>query len=332
MLNLSRNENPLGCSPKALSALRTISPHTLATYPAPNQHPLIGKLAQQLKISKEQLFLSNGSDFIFYLLLKAFAKVPNTHVLLHEYSFCTYALSAKTLNIPVQTVPINADWQVNIQSLIHACDDKTSMIFLANPNNPTGRLIPACEIKAILDAIPPTTLLVIDEAYIEYAAPQYQFDSIDWLETHHNLIITRTFSKLYGLAGLRLGYAVAHPSIIETLQELQLPFTVNQAALAAANAALDDGEFIQLSLTTNAEGMAQLSNHFQQWHISYLPSACNFITFDCTKDSTLLYQHLLSNNIQVRQLHAYQMEHYLRVTIGTKANNELFLAVLERFL
>lgn len=331
IIKLASNENPLGCSPKALLALQQMSPGALATYPSPGYHPLVPRLAAHLKLDKEQIFVSNGSDYICTILLTSFALHLNKHILTHDYAFSTYSIQANTLNIPVRSVSINENFQVNTQTLIDSCSLNTSMIFLANPNNPTGSLISPRQIENLLSNIPASTLLVLDEAYYEYAASEYAFDSTEWLKTYPNLVITRTFSKIYGLAGLRLGYALAHPSIINILHRVQLPFMVNQAALTTAHAALDDHEFIKLSLDNNVQGMQQMRLGFKKLAIDYLPSCCNFLTFNCKEDGNVLYEFLLKKGIIVRPLHAYNMNNYIRVTIGTNEQNQRFLDALSGF-
>ncbi len=331
IIKMASNENPLGCSPLALNALRTMSPHLAATYPSPINHPLMPKLANKLGISIAQLLLSNGSDHLFSMLLYCFALHTDKHILIHDYAFSTYAIQANTLKIPVRTVSINSDWQVNINNLIQACDAQTGIIFIANPNNPTGVLITQNEIKYLLEHIPESTLLVLDEAYYEYAASKLSCNSLEWLAQHPNLVITRTFSKMYGMAGLRMGYAMANSDIISLLQRVQLPFTVNQAALTAAHEALDDDDFIKLSLQTNEEGMQQIQVGFEELHLDYIPSTCNFLTFDCQEDSLALYNYLLDKGIIVRPLHAYKMNQHIRVSIGTKEQNARFLAALRSY-
>lgn len=331
IIKMASNENPLGCSPRALSALRALSSSSIATYPSPINHPLMPKLAKQLGIESRQLFLSNGSDYIFGLLMNCFALHSDKHILTHDYAFSTYAIQANTINIPVHTAAVHSDWQVNIDALIKECTSKTALIFIANPNNPTGLLISPSEIKRLLEHIPEQTLLVLDEAYYEYAALKLNPNSIEWLAEHKNLIITRTFSKIYGMAGLRLGYAMANPAIVELLARVQLPFAVNQAALGAAYAALDDLDFIEQSLILNKEGMQQLEQGFQTLHIKTLPSAANFLTFDCKEDSMALYHHLLDRGIIVRPLHPYNMPQWLRVSVGTNAQNTRFLEALTQY-
>ncbi|MGL5742535.1 MAG: histidinol-phosphate transaminase [Legionella sp.] len=331
IIKLASNENHLGCSPFALAAVQKMSSHVLATYPSPINHPLMSKLAKKCNININQLFLSNGSDFIVTLLLQCFALSTDKHILTHDYAFSTYAIQAKTQNIPGHPVATHPNWVVNVDLLIQACNEKTGIIFLANPNNPTGTMINTNEMRRLVENIPETTLLVIDEAYYEYAAAELQYNSIEWLDQHQNIVITRTFSKIYGLAGVRLGYAVAHPSIIELLYRVQLPFCVNQVALAASHAALDDDEFLRQSLHINAEGMQQMRQGLQQLNLHYFPSVCNFLTFDCKEDSMSLYNYLLDRGIIVRPLHPYKMEHYIRVTVGTKEQNTRFLDALSNY-
>lgn len=331
IIKLASNENPLGCSPLALQAIRSMSSHVIATYPSPVNHPLMPKLAKKLNINSEQLFLSNGSDYIVNILLNCFALHTDKHILTHDYAFSTYAIQANSLKIPVVSVAVHNNWQINIENIINAATEQTGLIFLANPNNPTGILTSQEEIKYLLDHIPQCTLLVLDEAYYEFAADQMSCNSVDWLAEYPNLLITRTFSKLYGLAGLRLGYVLAHPSIISILQRVQLPFVVNQMALTAANAALDDEAFLNLSLNVNREGIKQVREGLDKLDINYLPSACNFLTFDCKEDGMTPYNYLLNQGIIVRPLHAYKMDNYIRVSIGTNSQNVRFLKALRTY-
>ena len=315
IIKMASNENPLGCSPLAYKALQSLSKHKVAMYPAPLNHPLLPKLANKHKLQSEQIFLSNGSDPIFGLLLNAFALHSPKHILVHQYSFSTYAIQAHMLNIPVRSVPTSSAWQVDIEAIIQACKPDTGLIYIPNPNNPTGILIDQNKIKHLLEQIPESTIVVLDEAYHEFAAPQQQVDSVDWLTEHSNLVITRTFSKIYGMAGLRIGYAMANKDIISILWRIQLPFTVNQLSLEAALAALDDDEFIDQSLKINRLGMQQMREGFNKLGLEFIPSACNFLTFDCKEDSLNLYNFLLKKGIIVRPLHPYKMNNFIRVSI-----------------
>ena len=331
IIKMASNENPLGCSPLALKALQSMSSHLIATYPSPVNHPLMAKLAAKYKLDEYQLFFSNGSDYIFSILLNCFALHTGKHILTHDHAFSTYAIQAHALNIPVHQVPITADWHVDVDLLIQACDEQTGLIFLANPNNPTGCLINHEDIAKLIGGIPESTILVVDEAYYEFITSVPSYSGIDLMAKYPNLVITRTFSKIYGLAGLRLGYAIACPEIISLLHKAQLPFSVNQAALTAAYAALDDDEFIKLSLKTNQMGMEQMRAGLTQLQLNFLPSACNFLTFDCKEDALKPYNFLLDRGIIVRPLHPYKMNQYIRVTIGTEEQNARFLNALRAY-
>lgn len=325
IIKLASNENPLGCSPYALSALANLNDRDIANYPMSSNHPLRQKLADKLNIDTQMLILGNGSDSLFYLLLTCFALHTNKHILTHDVAFIAYTVQAKTLGIPVITTPLKPNWQVDINALVKACTEQTALIFIANPNNPTGQLISHAEIAYLLENIPLTTLLVLDEAYYEYLNPCDQGGAIDLLHKHQNLIITRTFSKAYGLAGLRLGYAIANPQIIALLYRIQLPFVVNTAAHAAADAALSDTEFLEKSIQLNRQGLIQVHNGLMAIGIKPLSSVGNFIMFDCGKKAISIYQALLDYGIIVRPLNSYGLNNYLRVTIGTNQQNNRFL-------
>lgn len=328
IIKLASNENPLGCSPLVMQTLATLSYHLPAAYPSAINHPLQSKLANLLGLEANQLILSNGSDYIYLLLLMAFALHTGKHLLTHDYAFSTYQIQAQGLGIPVVSVKIQDDWHVDVQKLIDACTKDTGLICLANPNNPTGTLIPAADILKLLNNIPASTLLVLDEAYYEFVQKDTAVESIEWLARFPNLVITRTFSKAYGLAGLRLGYALAHKDIIALLQKLQLPFAVNQIALEAGFVALDDTAFMKKTLETNVAGMQQMCNGLSQLDIAYIPSAANFVTVDCKTNCLPIYQGLLAQGVIVRPLHAYNMPNHIRVSIGTKEQNTRLLKAL----
>ncbi|MCP0912989.1 MULTISPECIES: histidinol-phosphate transaminase [Legionella] len=328
IIKLASNENPLGCSPNVIKALAELSGHQLATYPAPATHPLRKKIAQKLGLDAEMIILGNGTDLLFPLMLTCFALHRDKHLLLHQYAFISYAIHAKTQGIPVHQVELKENWEVDIKAFIKNCTEDTALIFLANPNNPTGSMVSSKDIKFLLENIPESTILVLDEAYYEYVSQTHNHDSLHLLSAHSNLIITRTFSKAYGLAGLRIGYAIAHPDIISILLKAMPPFTVSQTALVAAAAALDDDVFIKESVLNNTLGLEQMIQGLKHLNLSYLPPAGNFITINCTTDAAAIYQALQRHGIIVRPLHPYGLNHYLRVTIGTAEQNERFLATL----
>ena len=329
VIKLASNENPLGCSSLVLDALATLTPKNLATYPISSNHPLHEKIAKKLRIDADMIVLGNGSDALFPLLQTVFALHCDKHMLTHDCAFIAYGIYAKTLGVPVVTTPLQTNWQVDIDSMITACTEKTALIFLASPNNPTGVLVKQSEIIRLLQNIPASTILVVDEAYYEFVNPADKLDTISLLTQYPNLVITRTFSKAYGLAGLRLGYAIASAHITALLQRVIPPFTVNQVALVAASAALEDDDFIQITVNNNAQGLKTMQQGLTQLNIDYLPTSGNFITFDCKTDTLPIYQKLQQHGIIVRPLHPYGLTDYLRVTIGTQQQNRRFLDQLK---
>lgn len=328
IIKLASNENPLGCSHKAQEALAKLTGIQIATYPSMMNHPLRHKLSEKLGVSESMLTLSNGSDLLFSLILTTFALHTGKQMLTHEHAFISYGIQAQTLGIPFQKIPLKSDWQVDIDTMIEASQNNTAVLFLANPNNPTGIFINPPEVKRLLDNVPVSTIIVLDEAYYEYAYSKGDKTSINLLAQHPNLIITRTFSKAYGLAGLRLGYAIANPNLTELLLRVQPPFAVNEAALEAANAALDDNQFVEHTLALNQKGMQQLQQGFDSLNLSYLPSRCNFFTFDCGQNALPIYEGLLQHGIIVRPLTPYRLTNHLRVTIGNSTQNARFLEKL----
>ena len=325
IIKLASNENPLGCSHLVTKALATLSPHQIATYAIPLQHPLRKKLATELCIDEDMLTLTSGSEAIIPLLQTCFALHNEKHILIPAYSFISYGLHAKTLGIPFISTPVLSNWQVDINALIAACNEKTALIFIANPNNPTGSMISQIEIERLLANIPTSTLLVLDEAYYEFVPDNHKVHTMSLLNKHDNLIITRTFSKAYGLAGLRLGYTICNSEVSRLIQRILPPFTVNEAALVAGSAALDDQAFLEKTIKNNEQGLKQIQQGLAELGINYLPTAANFITFDCKSDGSLLFQKLLQRGIILRPLHPYDMNNYLRVTVGTEKQNFRFI-------
>lgn len=332
IIKLASNENPLGCSPRVKEALEHLSRFKIATYPSPMNHRLRHLLSEFLHVTDEHVILGNGSDLLFTLLLITFALHTGRSMLTHEYAFSVYEIQAKALGIPVVKIGNLANFEVDIDGLIEASRKNIGLIFLANPNNPTGCFIQPTEIKRLLDNIPPQTLLVLDEAYYEYAYQKGDVTTLNFLKTYSNLIITRTFSKAYGLAGLRIGYGIADPKIIQLLARVQLSFLVNQAALEAAAAAFDDQAFVQQTIQVNQEGMQQMEQGLKKLTLAFRLSHANFIILNCQQDAALFYKKFLKLGIIVRPLHGFGLNNYLRVTIGTLEQNIRFLDGLTTIL
>ncbi len=329
IIKLASNENPRGCSPLVTQALAALSGHQIATYPVPSAHPLPQALAAKLNIDLNMLTLGHGSDALFQLLIICFALHRNKTIITHDHAFQTYQILANIFGVPLISTPLLKDWRVDIDAMINQCDENTALIFIANPNNPTGSLLTRDEIQKLLNNIPETTLLVLDEAYYEYLNPTDNPDSLSLLNTFSNLVITRTFSKGYGLAGLRLGYAISHPTIHALMQKVALPFTISQTALAGGFAALEDETFVQDSVELNRRELKRVREKLIQLGFDCMPSFANFVTFDCKKEGGIVYNALLQQGIIVRPLHAYGLNHYLRVSIGTAEQNTRFLDTLK---
>ncbi len=328
IIKLASNENVLGCSNKVLEAIHNITKEDVSIYPTSISHPLRQQLAEYLGVEPGMVTLSNGSDLIICLLLTCFAANSDKHILTHDYAFASYAIQATTLGIPVISTSTN-NWQVNIDEIINTCNSKTALIFLANPNNPTGVIIKYQEIQRLIESIPKSTILVVDEAYYEYAQNDYMGNSLDLLAKHPNLVIMRTFSKIYGLAGFRIGYAISCPQLSELMYSIQLPFAVNIAAMIAASVALKDKEFVEKTLKMNVEGLKQMQEGLSNLNINYIPTSANFITIDCQKDANIFTKELEKNGIFVRPLGPNKMENFIRITIGTKEQNAKVLQSLK---
>ena len=325
IIKLGSNENALGCSPHVMTALHALSMDSVMQYPVYAHHPFLHELSEFLGIDVQHLTLANGSDALFGLLMICFAIGQDKHIITHDYAFRKYIIQAHTYGIPIVNTPMR-DWQVDIDAMITTCNEKTALIFIANPNNPTGGWIPTAEIKRLLGHIPETTLLVLDEAYIEFL-PSHQ-ETLSLLKHYPNLVITRTFSKAYGLAGLRLGYAIAHPQITALMKKIHLPFAVNIAALTAGSAALKDQTFVDRTRQTILQNRNGLAQQLQKHGVAYLATYANFITLNCEQDCLGIVLNLEKMGIIVRPLHPYGMKNYMRVTIGTQEQNQRFLNAL----
>lgn len=332
IIKLASNENPFGTSPKAMAAIANMSRHDFAVYPSAILHPLRHKLADQLGITDTELMLSNGTDYIIWFLLTTFALGGKKTMLTHKHAFGSYAIQAQTQNIPVQMVSVRADYSVCLSSLLQAIDEHTSIIFLAQPNNPTGIPLEEDALADFISKVPSHIIIALDEAYYEFAYPQGSQFTLQLRTKYPNLVLFRTFSKAYGLAALRLGYLIAHPDIIDLMVRVQPPFTVNQVAMNAAYAALDDSAFLEQTLQNNQVGVQQLQLGLTKLGLSHLPTATNFVTFDTKEDGHRIFDALLDKGVIVRPLGAYDMPTFLRVSAGLPTENQRFLEALEEVL
>ena len=325
---LASNENPRGPSPLALQAAARALPE-IGLYPDGNGYELKTALAQKYGVEREQIVLGNGSNDVLDMAARAFLSTQASAVY-SQHAFAVYPLAVQAMGATGIETPAR-DYAHDLQAMLAAVRHDTRVVFVANPNNPTGTFVSAAPLRAFLGSLRPDVLLVLDEAYSEYLAAEEQTPSTAWLEEFPNLLITRTFSKAYGLAGLRVGYGIARSEVIELLNRVRAPFNVNSVALCAAAAALGDSGFVRESFVLNRRGMAQITAGLDCLGVSYSPSFGNFISVR-VGDGASLYRHLLREGVIVRPIASYGMAEFLRVTIGLPKQNDRFLAALERGL
>lgn len=327
IVKLASNENPLGPSEKVLAAIIQASKE-LTRYPDGNGFVLKSALAAKYQITADQITLGNGSNDVLELIARAFVS-PNEEVMFSQYAFAVYPLVTQAIGAKAVIVPAR-NFGHDLQAMSTLISDKTKLIFIANPNNPTGTFIPADELEAFIAQVPQHTLVVLDEAYVEYG--DQDIDSIFILNKYPNLIITRTFSKAYGLAGLRVGYALSDPEVADLLNRIRQPFNVNALALASAAVALNDDAYIAQTKQLNDAGMAQLIAGFDALGLSYIPSKGNFITVDVQRSGEEVFADLLRLGVIVRPVSNYDLPTHIRVSIGLEHENQRFLDALGQIL
>ncbi|HQZ46227.1 MAG TPA: histidinol-phosphate transaminase [Usitatibacteraceae bacterium] len=328
ILKLASNENPLGSSPKAIEALRGAL-GDLAWYPDGSGHDLKAAISARLAVRPENIVLGNGSNDVLELAARAFL-TPADSAVYSRHAFMVYPLVVQAIGARGIEVPAR-NYGHDLEAMSAAMGADTKIVFLANPNNPTGTFLEWEDVRRFVERAPSTTLVVLDEAYGEYLSPERQSPSPGWIARFPNLVVTRTLSKAYGLAGLRVGYGLAHPDVAELMNRVRQPFNVNHLAMVAACAALGDEAFIERSRRVNAAGLEQLSKGFVRLGLEAIPSSGNFIAVR-VGDAARIYGCLLREGVIVRPIAGYGMPEHLRVTVGTAPQNERFLAGLERAL
>ncbi len=326
IIKLASNENPLPTSSLVQEAIQA-SLKNIARYPDGNGFILKQALAAKYGVDNNMITLGNGSNDLLELITRAYV-TPADSVIFSQHAFAVYPIVTQAVGAKAIVTPAK-NWGHDLSAMQAAITENTKLIFIANPNNPTGTWINQTELKNFLDAVPARILIVIDEAYFEYAVatPDYP-DSLKWLTNYPNLIVTRTFSKAYGLAGLRVGYSISNPEIADILNRVRQPFNVNSIALAAATAALNDTNYLKKSVALNQAGMQQLTQAFEQMELSYIPSLGNFIAVEVGNGAST-YEYLLHQGIIVRPIGGiYEMPQYLRVSIGLASENEAFIRAM----
>lgn len=327
IVKLASNENPLGMSPKARAAVQAAL-SDVERYP--DDFELKQVLSRRLGLGMERIVLGNGSNDVLDLAARVFL-APGRAAVFSQHAFAIYPLA--TLSAGAQGVVVPAkDYGHDLDAMQAAITRRTHLVWIANPNNPTGTFIPYPRLEAFLQAVPGDVVVVLDEAYNEYLAPAERVDTVSWLARFPNLIITRTFSKIYGLAGLRVGYALASAEIADLMNRVRQPFNCNNLALAGAIAALDDDAFVAESYEVNRRGMERIVAGLKHLGLDYIPSHGNFVTFRVGTAAPQVNQSLLQQGVIVRPIAAYGMPEHLRVTIGLESENTRFLHALEKAL
>lgn len=328
IVKLASNENPLGTSESAKVAMRKALEDT-ARYPDGNGFALKRAICSKFGVRHEQIVLGNGSNDVLELATRAFLQ-PGVEAVFSQHAFAVYPLVTQAVG--AIGITANAkDFGHDLAAMRRAVTDRTRMIFIANPNNPTGTLLDKVELHAFLSDLPAGVLVVLDEAYDEYLPEALQAESIEWLHEFDHLIVTRTLSKAYGLAGLRVGFALAHEDVAGLLNRVRQPFNVNSVAQAAAVAALADEDFVRRSFELNTAGMVQITDGLKRLGVGFIPSFGNFVSFRIG-NATGTYRRLLEKGVIVRPIANYDMPEYLRVSIGLESENQRFLQALEEIL
>ena len=324
IVKLASNENPLGVSPNAHMAMMDALDE-IARYPDGNSVSLRDAVCEKFNVTPSQLVFGNGSNDILELSARAFL-APGDEAVYSQHAFAVYSLVTQAVGATGVVVPAK-EFGHDLDAMLLAITPKTRMVFVANPNNPTGTLIGKAELKKFLSLVPKHTLIILDEAYDEYLTDELKAESIGWLAEFDNLVISRTFSKAYGLAGLRVGFGLTSRAIADLMNRVRQPFNVNSIAQAAAVASLGDDEFVERTRALNQAGMVQITQGLEKLGLTFIPSFANFVSFKVA-DARGVYERLLNQGVIVRPIANYEMPDYLRVSIGLFSENARFLEAL----
>ena len=363
VIKLASNENPLGSSPRVRDILSS-EYEGFARYPDGNGFTLKQMLAKKHGVGMDCITLGNGSSDPLEFVVRVFAQ-PGDEVLFSEHAFAMYPIVTQAANATAVVAPAISSshpsstqkWGHDLDAMAERITDRTRVIFIANPNNPTGTWLKGDELESFIASVPESVIVVVDEAYFEYAsepalwlqkglhrgsqegsqkgAIEYP-DATQWLDRYPNLVVTRTFSKAYGLAGLRVGYSLSHPDLANLLNRIRPPFNVNSLALAAACASLEDSNHVAKAVALNAQEMERITRAFEQMGLDFIPSVGNFVCVDVSgsmgRDGLAVYDALLHEGIIVRPVANYGMPDHLRVTLGLPEENVKFLDALRKVL
>ncbi len=335
-IKLASNENPLGPGPQALEVIKDLLP-SINYYPDGGGYALSEKLAQKHQVDAANITLGNGSNDILELVTRAFL-TPQHSAVFSEYSFAVYPIVVQAVGARANIAPAFAEDHATMplghdpEALLSQIEDNTRIIFIANPNNPTGTWLTPAQLEDLFASIAQDIIIVLDLAYTEYMDENLRPPIKQWLEKFPNLVVTQTFSKVYALAGLRIGYSISNPEIADILNRVRQPFNTNLLAQSAAIASLDDTEHVTKSVAMNNAGKQFLQQAFDDMQLAHLPTMGNFISVNVKQNGAALYDRLLQQGVIVRPVANYDMPEYLRVTIGTQSQNERFIDTLKQCL
>jgi histidinol-phosphate aminotransferase len=329
VIKLASNENPLGTGLKVSAAIQATLPE-LTRYPDGSGFSLKSALSAKLAVRPEQITLGNGSSEILELVMRTFV-APEHEVVFSQHAFALYPILTQAVGAKATVVPAK-NYGHDLSAMLASVTDNTRLVFIANPNNPTGTLLAQTDLEDFIAALPSQVLCVLDEAYYEFVQPELRTESLDWPNRYPNLIVTRTFSKAYGLAGLRIGFGISSPDVADLLNRVRQPFNSNMLALAAAEAALSDTDYLTETLAVNNAGMKQLTDAFAALDLDWIPSAGNFVSVDVKQIALPVYEALLRKGVIVRPVANYEMPRHLRISIGTERENQIFIHALNEVL
>ena len=336
IVKLASNENPLGMPESAKQAMLKAA-SDLGRYPDSNGFELKQVLSKRLGVPEEWITLGNGSNDILELTARAVAQAGDA-VVFSKHAFAVYPLATQAIGAKAIEVPANAQYGHDLPAMLEAVlalGEKAKLVFVANPNNPTGGYLQPDSIQAFLEKIPSHVVVVLDEAYNEYLSPEQRYDAIAWVRKYPNLVVSRSFSKAYGLAGLRIGYGIGQTALTDLLNRIRQPFNVNSLAQAAAIAALQDEAFLQKGYALNKAGYAQFTQAFAQMNLPYLPSSGNFVLVKVGNDDQAgmrVNRELLERGVIVRPVANYGLPQWLRISIGLPEENEICIKALAQIL
>jgi histidinol-phosphate aminotransferase len=329
VIKMASNENPAGPSPRAVKAMRAAAGE-MHLYPDGAGYYLKRALSWKFRLPPDWIVLANGSDEITDMVSLAYVS-PSENVVFSEHDFISYKLGAQMMGARFREVPLK-NWRVDLRAILRAIDAKTKLVCLANPSNPVGTMFERDEFEAFLGKAPSRVLVLLDQAYYEYVAARTYPNGTHYVRRHPNLIVTRTFSKAYGLAGLRIGYGFAHPEVIRNFDRVRPPFNVSRIAQAAALAALEDKTHVRRSVEMNRKGKKTLEAAFERLGLDYVPSVTNFILVDTARPGAAVAERLMRQGVIVRPMGGYGLPRHVRVTVGLPCENRRFVASLKQAL